>query len=176
MRPSLSPRMVSSVGWIRTIRSLQPIQTTDSFSFLASASVAQCRIKPPWARPKSFCSRLRSGCSLDGHGPSGAPLAVGDVLGTGCVLTPSKERVVVSQAFFPLMGDLDGNGLVSATDALLAPQSSVGLTSLSDISAAVADCDWQRQRGCKRCPAHAAIFGGTDSPNLTIPKRMLRSS
>ena len=82
-----------------------------------------------------------SGCSLEAYGPSGAPLADGDRLGTGCILTSKKEDKIVSQAVYLLLGDLDGNGLINASDALLALQSSVQLTTLSYIQTAVADCD-----------------------------------
>ena len=82
-----------------------------------------------------------SGCSLEAYGPSGDPLADGDRLGTGCILTSKKEDKIVSQAVYLLLGDLDGNGLTDASDALLALQSSVELTSLSYIQTAVADCD-----------------------------------
>ncbi len=82
-----------------------------------------------------------SGYSQEAYGPSGAPLADSDRLGTGCILTYKKEDKIISQAFYLLFGDLDGNGLINASDALLALQSSVQLTTLSDIQTAVADCD-----------------------------------
>ena len=82
-----------------------------------------------------------SGCSLEAYGPSGAPLADGDLLGTGCILTSKKDDKVVSQAFYLVLGDVDGNGLINASDALLALQSSVKLTTLSYIQTVVADCD-----------------------------------
>ena len=82
-----------------------------------------------------------SGCSLEAYGSSGALLADGDLLGTGCILTSKKDDKVVSQAFYLVLGDVDGNGLINASDALLVLQSSVKLTTLSYIQTAVADCD-----------------------------------
>ena len=82
-----------------------------------------------------------SGCSLEAYDPSGAPLADGDLLGNGYIITSRKEDIIVSQAFYNLFGDLDGNGHINALDALLALQSSVGLISLSYLQKEAADLD-----------------------------------
>ena len=82
-----------------------------------------------------------SGYSLEAYGPNGALLKDSDLLGTGSIMTYKKEDKIISQAFYLLLGDLDGNGLINASDALLALQSSVQLTTLSDIQTAAADCD-----------------------------------
>lgn len=81
------------------------------------------------------------GCSLVGYGPDGAQLSDSDTLRTGCMLASWKEDVIVSQGAFVMLGDLDGNGVIDASDALLALQSSVELVELSEFQWAAGDCD-----------------------------------
>lgn len=81
------------------------------------------------------------GCSLEGYTPDGTPLADSDLLGTCCFLSSAKDGVIVSQAIFVTMGDLDGNGMANASDALMALQHSVQLIELDELQLAVADVD-----------------------------------
>lgn len=82
-----------------------------------------------------------SGCSLEGYAPDGTPLADSDLLGTCSFLSSTKDGVIVSQALFVMMGDLDGNGMANASDALMALQHSVQLIELDELQLAVADVD-----------------------------------
>lgn len=81
------------------------------------------------------------GCSLIGYGPDGAQLSDSDTLRTGCMLASWKEDAIVSQGAFIMMGDLDGDGKVDASDALLALQSSVELVELSEFQWSAGDCN-----------------------------------
>ena len=82
-----------------------------------------------------------SGCSLEGYAPNGTPLTDSDLLGTCSFLSSTKDGIIVSQAIFLMMGDLDGNGLVNASDALMALQHSVQLIELDEFQWAAADVD-----------------------------------
>lgn len=82
-----------------------------------------------------------SGCSLEGYAPDGTPLADSDLLGTRSFLSSTKDGVIVSQAIFVMMGDLDGNGMVNASDALMTLQHSVQLIELDEFQLVVADVD-----------------------------------
>ena len=130
-------------GSIRFGRSDRPLQAAQDSPFILAPEVGLgmgIQDNLTLGMTKSNCS-LAAGCALTGYRPDGTPLNDKDRIGTGTILSVLYNgNEIVDQYVMILMGDVDGDGAVNATDALLALQHSVRLATLSDLQMSAANC------------------------------------
>ena len=128
---------------------IRPTYTDDSFSLVDNdriisppdlGVVVAIQGKMPLSAAKEVLTPA-DGCTFIAYHADGTTMIDSDMLYTGCIFAAIKGDVVVSQGVYILLGDLDSNGEINASDALLTLQSSVNLITLSEFQWAAADCN-----------------------------------
>ena len=82
-----------------------------------------------------------TGGSLEAYGPDNRQLGDNDPMGTGSRLVIRQNGAIVNQCIMVNYGDINGDGVINATDALLLLQNTVELIYLNTIQTGAGDCN-----------------------------------